>query len=107
MKNSTGSRRQWLTNLVKNRKKVANPAGCGTLLYMMKNQAKIVGHVGDAAGHGTVVPCTKCGTDLRDDHGFALSDSSYICRNGEKCSLRQTRTRLDALAAKGQKPRWR
>lgn len=74
---------------------------------MMKNQAKIVGHVGDVAGHGKVVPCAKCGTDIRDDHGFALSNGHYICRDGQKCSLRQTRASLEAMAAKGEKPRWR
>jgi len=69
-------------------------------------EAKVIGHVSDIAGHGKVVQCAKCGTDLRDDHGFALSDGTYICRSG-KCSMRQAANRLAAMAARGEKPRWR
>ena len=68
---------------------------------------KIVGYVGDIAGLGTIVQCAKCGTDIRDDHGFALDDHAYICRDGQKCSMRQSRNRIAAMAAQGQKPRWR
>jgi len=70
-------------------------------------EAKVIGYVGDIAGHGKIVQCDKCGTDLRDDHGFALDNSTYICRDGQKCSMRQSRNRLAAMAAQGQKPRWR
>ncbi len=69
-------------------------------------EAKVVGHVSDVAGHGKVVQCAKCGTDLRDDHGFALDNGTYICRSG-KCSMRQAKNRLAAMAARGEKPRWR
>jgi hypothetical protein len=69
-------------------------------------EAKVIGHVGDVAGHGKVVQCAKCETDLRDDHGFALDNGTYICRSG-KCSMRQAKNRLAAMAARGEKPRWR
>jgi len=69
-------------------------------------EAKVIGHVSDVAGHGKVVQCAKCDTDLRDDHGFALDNGTYICRSG-KCSMRQAKNRLAAMAAQGEKPRWR
>jgi len=71
------------------------------------DEAKVIGHVGDVAGHGKVVQCAKCDTDLRDDHGYALDNKTYVCRNGDKCSMRQSKNSLAAAAAKGQKPRWR
>ena len=70
------------------------------------SEAKVIGHVGDVAGHGKVVQCDKCDTDLRDDHGFALDNGKFICRSG-KCSMRQAKNRLAAMAARGEKPRWR
>jgi hypothetical protein len=70
-------------------------------------EAHVIGHVSDVAGHGKVVQCDKCGTDIRDDHGYALSNSTYICRDGQKCSMRQSKNKLAALAAQGKKPRWR
>lgn len=68
---------------------------------------KVIGHVSDSVGHGEVVQCNKCGTDIRDDHGYALSNGTYICRSGDKCAMRQAKNRLAAMAAKGEKPRWR
>ena len=70
-------------------------------------EAKIIGLVSDIAGHGKIVQCAKCETDLRDDHGYALSNGAYICRSGDKCSMRQAKNRLAAMAARGEKPRWR
>jgi hypothetical protein len=67
---------------------------------------KIIGHVSDSVGHGEVVQCGKCGTDIRDDHGYALSNGTYICRGGDKCSMRQAKSRLATMAARGEKPRW-
>ena len=71
------------------------------------NEAKIVGLVGDIAGLGNLVQCHKCGTNLRDDHGFALDDNSYVCRDGQKCSMRQSKNNLSKKSEKGEKPRWR
>ena len=68
---------------------------------------EVIGHVGDVAGHGRVVQCVKCDTDIRDDHGYALSNGTYICRGGDKCAMRQATARLAAMAARGEKPRWR
>lgn len=36
------------------------------------------------------VECSKCGQQLRGDHGYKLSDGSYVCRDGSKCSLKLT-----------------
>jgi len=68
---------------------------------------KVIGLVSDIADHGKIVQCAKCDTDLRDDHGFALDNGAYICRSGDKCSMRQAKNRLAAMAARGEKPRWR
>jgi hypothetical protein len=86
-------------------------SGKKTTVYVKESdeldEAKVIGHVGDVAGHGKVVQCAKCDTDLRDDHGYALDNKTYVCRNGDKCSMRQSKKRLADMAAKGQKPRWR
>jgi hypothetical protein len=86
-------------------------SGKKTTVYVKESdeldEAKVIGHVGDVAGHGKVVQCAKCDTDLRDDHGYALDNKTYVCRNGDKCSMRQSKNSLAAAAAKGQKPRWR
>lgn len=32
--------------------------------------------------------CSKCGCAMRGDQGYKLSDGSYVCREGDKCSIR-------------------
>lgn len=65
----------------------------------------IIGYIGEQTQ--AVVQCSKCGCELRDDHGFVLSNGQHICKNAVRCSLRQSRNRLDAAAANGEVPRWR
>ena len=72
-----------------------------------RTSMRVIGYISDSVGHGKVVQCVKCDTDLRDDHGYALSNGTYICRGGYKCAMRQAKIRLAVMAAKGEKPRWR
>lgn len=49
----------------------------------------VIGLAGGESGLETQY-CSKCGQALRGDHGYKLNDGSYVCRAGDKCSMRQT-----------------
>lgn len=51
--------------------------------------AYVIGYVGGESGM-EMHNCSKCGQSLRGDHGYKLNDGSYVCRAGDKCSMRQT-----------------
>ena len=69
---------------------------------------KPIGFVSDVYGSGKYVPCAKCGTGLRDDHGWAMDDGTVICKDAPACGLRQSHNEIEAAKAAGTwKPRWR
>ena len=52
------------------------------------NSLYVVGFAGGESGM-EVHNCSKCGQQLRGDHGYKLNDGSYACRAGDKCSMRK------------------
>lgn len=65
----------------------------------------IEGLVGEYVDHAT---CNKCGTDLRNDHGYMLSDGTAICCRGDQCAMRVSQNKIVAQKAAGTwAPRWR
>lgn len=55
----------------------------------------------DFIGPESIMKCSKCGTTINGDRGYILSDGTAVCRRGDKCSMRVTKS--DETT----KPRWR
>lgn len=55
----------------------------------------------DFVGIHQIVKCSKCGNILYGDRGYILSDGTAVCRRGDRCSMRATKS------PEGTKRRWR
>jgi hypothetical protein len=66
---------------------------------------QIIGYVSEVT-EDTVI-CSKCGCELRNDHGWALDNGEFICKYASKCSLRVARNRWQDKQASGEKLRWK
>ena len=50
--------------------------------------------------------CAHCNASLWGDNGYATSKGAQCVRE-DRCARRVARQELDAMAARGERPRWR